>query len=142
MTKNKKEQHFKDQTRNHRNREGETLFIDARNMGTMVDRTHKELTTDDLAIITRTYHAWRGESKDGIYEDIAGYCKSATLTEIEKNDFALNPGRYVEVAEEEGDGIPFETKMTDLSTTLFSQMDEAQSLDSAIRNNLKQLGYE
>jgi len=53
-------------------------------MGTMVDRTHKELTIDDLAIITKTYHAWRGESKDGIYEDIAGYCKSATLAEIEK----------------------------------------------------------
>jgi len=142
MTKNKKEQHFKDQTRNHRNRESETLFIDARNMGTMVDRTHKELTTEDLTIITKTYHAWRGESKDGIYEDVAGYCKSATLAEIEKNDFVLTPGRYVGVAEEEGDGIPFETKMTDLSTTLFSQMDEAQILDSAIRNNLKQLGYE
>ena len=142
MTKNKKEQQFEDQTRNHRNREGETLFIDARNMGTMVDRTHKELTTDDLDEITRTYHAWRGESKDGTYEDIAGYCKSATLAEIEKNDFVLTPGRYVGVAEEEGDGIAFETKMTDLSKTLFAQMEEAKDLDVAIRNNLKQLGYE
>jgi type I restriction enzyme M protein len=142
MTKNKKEQQFKDQTRNHRDRQGETLFIDARNMGTMVDRTHKELTTDDLAIITKTYHAWRGESKDGIYEDIAGYCKSATLAEIEKNDFVLTPGRYVGVAEEEGDGIPFETKMGLFTQSLFSQMDKATELDSTIRNNLKQLGYE
>ena len=142
MTKNKKEQQFKDQTRNHRNRAGETLFIDARNMGTMVDRTHKELTTDDLAEITRTYHAWRGESKDGVYENIAGYCKSATLVDIEKNDFVLTPGRYVGVAEEEGDGIPFETKMGSLTLSLFSQMEEAQGLDTAIRNNLKQLGYE
>ncbi len=142
MTKNKKEQQFEDQTRNHRNREGETLFIDARNMGTMVDRTHKELTTDDLAEITRTYHAWRGESKDGTYEDIAGYCKSATLAEIEKNDFVLTPGRYVGVAEEEGDGIPFETKMGSLTQLLFTQMEEAKDLDVAIRTNLKMLGYE
>jgi len=141
MTKNKKVQHFEDQTRNYRNREGETLFIDARNMGTMVDRTHKELTIDDLAIITKTYHAWRGESKDGIYEDIAGYCKSATLAEIEKNDFVLTPGRYVGVAEEEDDGIPFEHKMTELSQTLFVQMEESGKLDQAIRQNLKKLGY-
>jgi len=142
MTKNKGEQQFSDQTRNHRNRQGETLFIDARNMGTMVDRTHKELTTDDIAKITRTYHAWRGESKDGIYEDIEGYCKSATLADIEKNDFVLTPGRYVGVAEEEGDGISFETKMGSLTQSLFTQMEEAKDLDVAIRTNLKMLGYE
>lgn len=142
MTKNKREQQFEDQTRNHRNRQGETLFIDARNMGTMVDRTHKELTTEDLAEITRTYHSWRGESKDGTYEDIAGYCKSATLAEIEKNDYVLTPGRYVGVAEEIGDGIPFETKMGSLTQLLFTQMDQAKDLDLAIRTNLKQLGYE
>jgi type I restriction enzyme M protein len=142
----------------YRNRKGETLFIDARNMGTMVDRTHKELTTQDIATITRTYHAWRSEADSRciisttdasqtkeqslVYEDIAGFCKSATLAEIEKNDFVLTPGRYVGVAEEEGDGISFETKMTDLSTTLFAQMNEAKELDSAIRTNLKHLGYE
>lgn len=142
LTKNKDKQEFDDKTRNHRNRKGETLFIDARNMGSMVDRTHKELTADDLAEITRTYHSWRGETKDGSYEDIAGFCKSATLAEIEKNDFVLTPGRYVGVAEEDGDGIPFETKMNDLSKSLFAQMDEAKDLDAAIRENLKMLGYE
>ena len=142
MTKNKKAQTFDDATRNHRNREGETLFIDARNMGTMVDRTHKELTKEDIAAISKTYHAWRGESKDGEYADEAGYSKSATLAEIQKNDYVLTPGRYVGVAEEEDDGIPFETKMTELTETLFAQMAESQNLDKAIRENLKTLGYE
>lgn len=128
--------------RDMRDRQGETLFIDARNMGAMVDRTHKELTTDDIAEITRTYHAWRGESKDGTYEDVAGYCKGATLDDIQKNDYVLTPGRYVGVAEEEDDGIPFEEKMTDLSQTLFAQMEEAEKLDAVIRENLKSLGYE
>ena len=142
MTKNKKAQTFDDETRNQRNREGATLFIDARNMGTMMDRTHKELTTEDISEITRTYHAWRGETKDGIYEDIAGYSKSATLEDIQKNDYVLTPGRYVGVAEEEDDGIPFEVKMTALSQTLFTQMTEASNLDADIRENLKLLGYE
>ena len=99
MTKNKKQ----DDEKGYRNREGETLFIDARNMGEMVDRTHKELTTADIDEITRTYHAWRGEEKDGDYEDIAGYCKAASLEEIKANDYVLTPGRYVGVAEEEDD---------------------------------------
>lgn len=136
MTKNKKA------TNEFRDRQGETLFIDARNMGTMLDRTHKELTDDDIAEITKTYHAWRGEKKDGEYEDIAGYCKSATLEDIKKNDFVLTPGRYVGIAEEEDDGIPFEEKMTELSQTLFAQMNEAAELDQTIRENLKLLGYE
>lgn len=315
MTKNK----AADSEKGYRNRQGETLFIDARNMGTMVDRTHKELTTDDIKKIADTYHTWRSEpknsppfqggvpeggggfisqeevvnndphlktfrkelrnnltpaeaslwkqlqkrqlegrkfrrqhsvgnyildfycpseklaieldgevhndfsqadydyerdqflnafgikvlrfenkevfenneavlneikdafgwvnnhpalqapllakegsspatqndsppSKGGVpaggggltstYEDIAGYCKSATLAEIQKNDYVLTPGRYVGVAEEEDDGIPFEEKMTELTSTLFSQMQEAEELDKAIRENLKSLGYE
>lgn len=77
----------------HRDRQGETLFIDARNMGSMISRTHKELTTDDIAEIARTYHAWRVKAKDGEYEVQAGFCKSATLAEIEGNDFVLTPGR-------------------------------------------------
>ncbi|NJB83138.1 type I restriction-modification system subunit M [Wenyingzhuangia aestuarii] len=142
MTKNKEEQIFEDSTRNHRNRKGETLFIDARNLGTMVDRTHKELTTDDIAEITKTYHAWRGESKDGVYQDVLGFCKSATLQDIVKNDYVLTPGRYVGVAEEIGDGIPFETKMGSLTRLLFKQMEQSQTLDQAIKDNLKLLGYE
>ena len=141
ITKNKTEQHFKDAREPFRNRQGETLFIDARNMGTMISRTHKELTNDDIAEISRTYHAWRGEKKDGEYEDKAGYCKAASLEEIEANDFVLTPGRYVGAAEVEDDGIPFEFKMRELSQNLYQQMAEADELDVVIRKNLEVLGY-
>ena len=135
-----------------RDRQGETLFIDAREMGSMVNRTLKELTNDDIASITETYHIWRGEELASLdekskivdqkpYEDIAGYCKAVTLAEMEANDFVLTPGRYVGAAAIEGDGIPFETKMTELSQTLYSQMDQAEELDKAIRKNLEALGY-
>src|SRR5690554_4754940 len=133
---------------NLRNREGETLFIDARDMGTMIDRTQKELTAEDIATIANTYHAWRSEpdeqakEKYGEYEDEDGYCKSATLEDIKANDYVLTPGRYVGIAEEEDDGIPFEDKMTDLTATLKEQMEEAKQLDADIRENLKVLGYE
>lgn len=130
-----------DSERDFRDRRGETLFIDARHRGSMVDRTHKELTADDIAEIGRTYHAWRGEQKDGVYEDQAGFCKSATLDEIAKNDFVLTPGRYVGAAAVEDDGIPFETKMAELSSTLYKQMAEAEQLDAVIRKNLEVLGY-
>nr|WP_320118474.1 class I SAM-dependent DNA methyltransferase [uncultured Marinifilum sp.] len=137
LSKNKKE----DILHGYRNREGETLFIDARNMGSMVDRTHKELTADDLAEITRTYHAWRGEEKDGKYEDKAGYCKAAKKEEIAKHDYVLTPGRYVGAAEIEDDGIPFESKMTELTQTLYQQMKESEKLDAVIRKNMEVLGY-
>ena len=110
-------------------------------MGTMVSRVHKELTTEDIAEIARTYHAWRGEEKDGEYEDKAGYSKSATLDDIKANEFVLTPGRYVGAAEIEDDGIPFEVKMKELSQTLYSQMEQAETLDKAIRQNLEVLGY-
>jgi type I restriction enzyme M protein len=141
-----------------RSRMDETLFIDARNMGTMVSRVHKELTTEDIAHIASTYHAWRGVKKDdvqgstsvaggrtpeatGEYEDVAGFCKSATLEEIKANDYVLTPGRYVGAAEIEDDGILFETKMTKLSQTLYRQMEQAKALDAQIRKNLEGLGY-
>ena len=159
ITKNKKE----NTELGYRDRQGETLFIDAREMGTMVSRVHKELTTDDIADIARTYHAWRGEKIDGDmkttatdggsvdnagaiidqsgYQDIAGFCKSATLEDITANDFVLTPGRYVGAAELEDDGIPFEVKMKELSQTLYRQMEQAQEMDVAIRTNLMELGY-
>ena len=134
-----------------RDRQGETLFIDARKMGSMVNRTLKELTNDDLAKITETYHVWRGEELDTAntptetttteYQDIAGYCKSATLADMKANDYVLTPGRYVGAAEIEDDGIPFETKMSELSRTLYSQMNQAEELDKSIRKNLEALGY-
>ena len=142
LTKNK----TKDSERGYRNREGETLFIDARQMGSMISRTNKELTNDDLAKIAGTYHAWRGEEKDGSgdlekYQDVAGYSKSASLEDIKANDYVLTPGRYVGAAELEDDGIPFEVKMKELSQTLYGQMKEAEALDSTIRHNLEVLGY-
>jgi type I restriction enzyme M protein len=140
LSKNKKQ----DKQRGHRNRQGETLFIDARNIGAMIDRTHKELSFDDIANIGKTYHRWRGEEKDGgfkAYEDEAGYCKSATLEDIKANDYVLTPGRYVGAAPIEDDGIPFEVKMAELSQTLYGQMKEAEKLDAVIRENLGVLGY-
>jgi len=142
LTKNKKAETISGHSdSNHRNRQGETLFIDARNMGSMVDRTHKELTADDIADIARTYHAWRGEAKDGDYEDVPGFCKATTLDDIKANDYVLTPGRYVGAAELEDDGELFEEKMRELSQTLYQQMAESEKLDSVIRQNLAGLGY-
>ena len=107
----------------------------------MISRTQKEFDVDDIAAIANTYHAWRGEKKDGAYEDEAGYCKSATLEDIRKHDYVLTPGRYVGAAALEDDGIPFETKMTEMSQTLYAQMEESAKLDEVIRKNLEGLGY-
>jgi len=125
-----------------RDRRGEMLFIDARKLGELRDRTHRELTEEDIAAITRTYHAWRGEAKDGVYEDVAGFCKSAKTEEIEKNNFVLTPGRYVGIEEEEDDGIPFEEKMERLSAELGNQMKQSSEMDDRIKSNLRELGYE
>ncbi len=146
LTKNKTEVKSSEGIVDRRNREGETLFIDARQMGSMISRTNKELTNDDLAKIAGTYHAWRGEEKDGSgdlekYEDVAGYSKSASLEDIKNNEYVLTPGRYVGAAELEDDGIPFEVRMKALSETLYSQMKEAEALDSTIRQSLEVLGY-
>jgi type I restriction enzyme M protein len=130
-----------DSERDFRNREGETLFIDARKIGSMISRTQKELDADDIAAITKTYHAWRGEAKDGAYEDQPGYCKSAMLEEMRKHDYVLTPGRYVGAAAIEDDGIPFETKMSEMSQMLYAQMEESAKLDEVIRKNLEGLGY-
>jgi type I restriction enzyme M protein len=129
-----------DAQRGHRNRANQTLFIDARKIGSMISRTQKELSEEDIAGIAKTYHDWRSESGD-TYEDVAGYCKSASLEEIQKHDYVLTPGRYVGAAAIEDDGIPFETKMTELSQTLYAQMEESNQLDSIIRKNLETLGY-
>jgi type I restriction enzyme M protein len=142
LTKNKKAESIEGHSdSNHRDRQGETLFIDARNMGTLVDRTHKELTSEDIAEIARTYHAWRGEAKDGDYEDIPGFCKAATLDEIKANDCVLTPGRYVGAAEIEDDGVPFEEKMAELTRTLYEQFEESENLDIEIRKNLAEMGF-
>jgi type I restriction enzyme M protein len=124
-----------------RDRRGQVLFIDARKMGRMVDRTHRELTDEDIARIADTYHAWRGEQEAGEYADVPGFCKSATLEEIRKHSHVLTPGRYVGAEAQEDDGEPFEEKMKRLTATLREQQAEAAKLDAAIAANLKELGY-
>ena len=124
-----------------RNRRGEVLFIDARKLGQLVDRTHRALTEEEIARIARTYHAWRGESDAGTYADVPGFCKSAPLEEIRKHGHVLTPGRYVGAEALEDDGEPFEEKMKRLSATLREQMEEGRKLDAAIAANLKELGY-
>jgi type I restriction enzyme M protein len=130
-----------DATRGFRDRRGETLFIDARKMGALVDRVHRDLSDEEIAEIARTYHAWRGEAEAGEYEDKAGFCKSASLDDIKGHHYVLTPGRYVGAAELEDDGIVFEEKMAELTATLYEQMREGAELDAVIRRNLEVLGY-
>src|SRR5699024_8743111 len=100
--------------RGQRYRKGETLFIDARKLGHMVDRTHKELSKEDIKKITDTFHAWRGVNEQE-YEDVLGFSKAVTLEEIEGHEYILTPGRYVGLEAEEDDGEPFEEKMNRLT---------------------------
>ncbi len=123
----------------HRDRRGEVLFIDARKLGAMETRTHRVLRAEDVAKIAGAYHAWR--NVEGEYEDEAGFSKSARVEEIARHDFVLTPGRYVGVAEAEGDGEPFEEKMERLAAELREQMDEATELDRRIEDALEGLGY-
>ncbi|MCG2720122.1 MAG: type I restriction-modification system subunit M [Nanoarchaeota archaeon] len=133
----------KDKT-NHgkRERKGEVLFIDARNMGQMIDRRHRDLTEEDLKKISKIYHAWRGEKSAGEYEDIKGFCKSATLEEIRKHNHILTPGRYVGIEDEMDDGEPFEEKMKRLTGELTEQFKESKKLEGEIKENLKKIGWE
>lgn len=124
-----------------RDRRKETLFIDARKMGTLIDRVHRELTSDDIERIAGTYHAWRGDEIESPYQDIPGFCKSASLEEIQQNNYVLTPGRYVGAEAIEDDGEPFEEKMQRLTATLAEQFDESARLEKIIRDNLKKLGY-
>ena len=124
-----------------RDRRKQTLFIDARKLGTLIDRVHSELTDADLEKITTTYHHWRGAKAVGQYEDIPGFCKSATAAEIAAHGHVLTPGRYVGAEEVEDDGAPFEEKMPRLVAELHGQFAESAKLEAAIRANLKGLGY-
>jgi type I restriction enzyme M protein len=124
-----------------RDRRGQTLFIDARKLGTLVDRVHRELMEEDTRKIVGTYHAWRGDKGAAKYEDLAGFCKSATLAEIASHGHVLTPGRYVGAAEVEEDGEPFEQKMSRLVAELNGQFAESAKLEQAIKANLRGLGY-
>jgi Type I restriction-modification system methyltransferase subunit len=124
-----------------RDRRGEILFIDARKLGRMVDRTHRELTDKDIKKIADTYHAWRGEKECGQYADVPGFCKSAPLDEVRTHGYVLTPGRYVGAEAQEDDDEPFEEKMQRLVAQWREQQAEAAKLDAAIAANLKELGY-
>lgn len=144
-----------------RNRQRETLFIDARKLGTLIDRVHRELTDADLEKIVSTYHAWRGDAVAAVYDrrptdvtktgahraplqayaDIPGFCKSATTAEIAAHGHVLTPGRYVGAEEVEEDGEPFEEKMPRLVAELNAQFVESAKLEKAIKANLRGLGY-
>ena len=122
-----------------RPRRGEVLFIDARRLGRMVDRTHRELTDDDIARIAGAYHAWR-DGADA-YEDLPGFCKSAPLDEVRRHGHVLTPGRYVGAEPQPDDGEPFDAKMRRLVAELQAQQAEGARLDAAIAENLKALGF-
>jgi len=150
-----------------RDRRGQVLFIDARKLGRMVDRTHRELTDADVARIADTYHAWRGENERsevsaqanvsaanvqprsggrsqkvaGEYADVPGFCKSAPLDEVRKHGHVLTPGRYVGAEAQADDGEPFAEKMQRLAAQLREQQVEAAKLDAIIATNLKELGF-
>jgi type I restriction enzyme M protein len=124
-----------------RDRRGETLFIDARQLGEMVDRTHRELSDADIARIAGAYHAWRGDPDAGEYTDVPGFCKAATLDEIRAHGHVLTPGRYVGAAAQEEDDEPFADKMARLAGEWRAQAAAARDLDAAIAANLRELGY-
>lgn len=124
-----------------RDRRKETLFIDARKLGVLVDRTHRELTEEEIEQIAGTYHAWRGDAGAGTYEDIPGFCKSASMDEIRKHGYVLTPGRYVGAEDALEDGEPFSEKMTRLTKKLSEQMAESERLDEEIRKNLAGIGF-
>ena len=119
------------------NHSKEILLIDASEMGYMKDRVHRDLADEDIDTITGTYHNWR---KGEDYEDIKGYCKSATIEEIQKHKHVLTPGRYVGIPDEEDDGIPFEEKMIGLSATLKEQMEKESQLNQKIKDQLSNIG--
>ncbi len=133
LTRNKKERN------GFRDRSGEVLFIDARNMGYMKDRVLRDFKPEDIEKIAGVFDAWK--KKDG-YEDVAGFCKSATLEEIAKHDHVLTPGRYVGAADEEDDGEPFSEKMERLTAQLKEQFEESAQLEERIKESLAGLGYE
>ena len=124
-----------------RDRRGEILFVDARKLGRMLDRTHRELEDPDIAKITDTYHAWRGEDGAADYEDVPGFCKSASLEEVKRYGYVLTPGRYVGVEPQENDDEPFEEKMRRLASEWRGQRAEAARLDAAIEANLVSMGF-
>jgi len=124
-----------------RDRRGQILFIDARKLGVLVDRTRRELTDEEIVRIGQTYHAWRGEPAAGAYEDVPGFCKSADLELVRSHGHVLTPGRYVGAEAVEDDGIDFVEKMNGLTVKLKAQIEESRRLDDQILSNLEKFGF-
>ena len=122
-----------------RDRRSQTLFIDARKLGHLADRTHRELSDEELAGITETYHAWRGEVATGAYADVPGFCKSAGTAEIATHGYVLTPGRYVGAENAKDDGEAFQVKLVRLTTELESEFGESSRLEELIRTKLSTL---
>lgn len=120
------------------NSKNKILFIDARNLGHMIDRKVRELSEEDIQLIASTYQNWR-QGKE--YENIQGFCKEATIDEVSEQDYILTPGRYVGIAEQEDDGEPFEEKMERLTTELFGLFDKSHELEDSICKKLAEIGY-
>jgi len=128
-------------SRNKENRRDKILFIDARNMGTMIDRRHRELDDQtEIKLICDTYHAWRDGKPE--YADTQGFCKSASLDEVRGHNYILTPGRYVGIAEQEDDGEPFDEKMARLTGELSEMFLKSHALEQEIRERLGAIGYE
>ena len=134
LARNKHNSKFRDRRR-------QTLFIDARKMGHMVDRVHRDLTDEDIARIAGVYHAWRGKADADTYQDVPGFCKSSTIEEIATHGYVLTPGRYVGAEDIKDEDEPFQEKMTRLTEKLEEQMSESVKLEAKIRENLRNLGY-
>jgi type I restriction enzyme M protein len=134
VSRDKKNQKFRD-------RRKQVLFIDARKLGTMVDRRHRELTDEDIRRISETYHAWRGELKGKKYQDIPSFYKSASLEELRKQAWILTPGRHVGAAEEEEDNEVFEERMRKLTSELVEQFKKSSELEDRIEKNMAEFGF-
>ncbi|MFM2344431.1 MAG: hypothetical protein RLZZ210_1042 [Pseudomonadota bacterium] len=125
-----------------RNRINQVLFIDAREVGTMISRKQKELTQNDILKIANTYHNWRSNDKYEKYQDEAGFCKNINIEEIRKNNYILTPGRYIDFKQIEEDDISFNEKMQGLTAELKQQMEQAGKLDEQIKQNLAKIGFD
>ena len=119
-----------------RNRSKEILFIDARNMGYLINRRTRELSEDDITKISDTYHNWR--NVEGQYEDIAGFCASVPISRVAELDYVLTPGRYVGLPDEEDD-FNFEERFNTLKSEFLEQLKEEERLNALIKENLAKI---
>jgi type I restriction enzyme M protein len=122
-----------------RDRRGETLFIDARRMGTQADRIHRELSDSDIRRVAGVYHSWRGEKDADTYEDVAGFCKAVSTADVEGHGFVLTPGRYTGIEEPEDDEASFAERLKRLGATLETQIHASRRLDDSLLTQISNL---